>query len=220
MTRLSAQVPRMLRMHVALVAICILLLVAPGARASSMNQGGVIVDYGDGSTTWVYVPFEEDEITVLELVDRSGLEVVTVGFGGLGEAVCQIGPSGCSVDDCRRKLCQTNSSSPFWRLLVLDGDTWRMAGNGVSGQKVHNGEIYALSWGNDEPTLPVVGMDELARNAGADDQATQPAYRTQGQLQAENASITWGPSVAILGVVALASGVLIYRAKTGEQSAA
>jgi hypothetical protein len=123
------------------------------------------------------------------------------------------------VDDCRRKVCQTNSSSPFWRLLVLDGDTWRMAGNGISGEKVENGEIYALSWGNDEPSLPIVDMDELASNAGADQGASQPAYRTQGQLHAEDASIAWGPSVAILGMVALASGVLIYRAKTSEQHA-
>lgn len=220
MRRQFAPVYRFLRMHLALVAICILLLAAPAAGAGSMNRGGVIIDYGDGSTTWVYVPFEEDEITVLDLLDRSGLEMVTVGFGGLGEAVCQIGPSGCSVDDCRRKLCQTNSASPFWRLLVLDGDTWRMSGNGVSGQKVANDEIYALSWGNDEPTLPVVGMDELESNAGADRGALQPTYRTQGQLHATDASIAWGPSMAILGVVALASFVLIYRAKTGEQNVA
>jgi hypothetical protein len=220
MKRQYAPVSKILRMHVALAAICVLLLAAPAAGTGSMNRGGVIVDYGEGSTTWVYVPFEEDEISVLELLDRSGLEMVTVGFGGLGEAVCQIGPSGCSVDDCRRKLCQTNSASPFWRLLVLDGDTWRMAGNGVSGQTVADDEIYALSWGNDEPTLPVVGIDKLASNAGADPAGSQPTYRTQGQLHAEDASITWGPSVAILGVVALASGVLIYRAKTGEQHVA
>lgn len=207
-------------MHIAIMAICVLLLAAPVARAESLNQGGVIIDYGDGSTTWAWVPFEESEITVLELLERSGIEMVTVGFGGLGEAVCQIGPSGCSVDDCRRKLCQTNSSSPFWRLLVLDGDTWRMVGNGVSGEKVEDGEIYALSWGNDELTLPLTSMDELAANAGADRDSGQPAYLTRGQLHAEDASISWAPSVAILGIVALASGVLIYRARADERPAA
>lgn len=214
---------RSARVQIAVLAICIVLLCAPAARAASSNQGGVIIDYGEGSTSWVWVPFEESEITVLELLERSGIELVSVGFGGLGEAVCQIGPSGCSVEDCRKRLCQTNASSPFWRLYVLDGDTWRMAGNGVSGTKLEDGDIVALSWGSDEPDLPIVTMNELAANSGAASDSSEPlpAIHTDGEAAAaDNSTASWAPAVSALGVVILASGVLVYRAKSDSQDAA
>ena len=210
-------------MHIAVLAICMVLLFSPAARAASSSQGGLIIDYGEGSTSWVWVPFEEAEITVFDLLQRSEIETVTVGFGGLGEAVCQIGPSGCSVDDCRRRLCQTNSSSPFWRLYVLDGTTWRIASSGVSGTEVADGGIVALSWGSDEPDLPVVSMATLASNAHADLNAEKliPAVHTDGQAALANESnVSWAPAVSALGVVVLASGALMYRAKSDARNAA
>lgn len=210
-------------MHIAVLAICMVLLFSPAARAAASSQGGLIIDYGEGSTSWVWVPFEETEITVFELLQRAEIEVVTVGFGGLGEAVCQIGPSGCSVEDCRQRLCQTNASSPFWRLYVLDGTTWRIASSGVSGTKVTAGDIVALSWGSNEPDLPVVSMAALASNANADLEAEVliPAVHTAGNAAMANESNTsWAPAVRALGVVVLASGALVYRAKSDSRIAA
>lgn len=214
---------RITRMHIAVLAICIVLLFTPWARAASFNQGGVIIDYGEGSTSWVWVPFEEAEITVFELLQRSDIDLVTFGFGGLGEAVCQIGPSGCSVDDCRKRLCQTNASSPFWRLYVLDGNTWRMASNGVSGTLLEDGDVVALSWGNDEFDLPVITMTELAAKAGTVTDSTEPmpAIHTDGDAANHDESAdSWAPAVSVLGVVVLASGLLVYRSRTDTREAA
>lgn len=210
-------------MHVVALAICILLAFAPGARAASFNQAGLIVDYGDGSTSWVWVPFEEEELSIFEVLERSKIDLVTVGFGGLGEGVCQIGPTGCSIDDCRKRMCQTTSSSPFWRVMVLDGDTWRMAASGVSGTKVGDGDIVALSWSSATPDLPVLSIDELTANANADAAADQPlaAIRTEGRVDdVDDSAATWAPVAGTLGAVVLASGALMFRAKSSQQDAA
>ncbi len=210
-------------MHIAILAICIGLLFAPAARAAAFNQAGVIIDYGEGSTSWVWVPFEEPEITVLDVLKHSEINLVTVGFGGLGEAVCQVGPTGCSVEDCQKRLCQTTSSSPFWRLYILDGDTWRMAGNGVSGTTLQDGDMVALSWGSDGPNLPAVTMSDLATKAGADPDAAKPvaAIHTEGHAATEPDSATsWAPAASALGIAVLASGVLVFRARSGFREAA
>ena len=207
-------------MHIAALAICILLFFAPTARAESLSQAGLIIDYGDGSTSWVWVPFEGDEIAVIDLLEQSDLDVVTVGFGGMGEAVCQIGPTGCSVDDCRRKLCQTSASSPFWRLMVQDGDDWRLGGSGVSGTKVGDGDIVALSWNGSDPELPRISIDELATKAGADQSSSNVATRSDGLENDDSEEISWGPGISALGAITVVAGVLVYRAKSGQQEAA
>ena len=83
-----------------------LLLFRLPAASEGLNVAGLVVDYGDGRVSYAWVPFPEDEISGLELLKRSGLEVVTVGFGGLGEGVCQIETTGCPVSECRARLCQ------------------------------------------------------------------------------------------------------------------
>lgn len=211
---------KLLRMHIAALAMCFVLCLAPSAKAASLNQAGLIIDYGDSSTSWVWVPFEGEDLSVLDLLEQSDLDVVTVGFGGMGEAVCQIGPVGCSVDDCRRKLCQTNGSSPFWRLMILDGDEWRMGASGVSGTKVGDGDIVALSWSGSDPVLPTISFDDLATNAGADRESTKVATRTEGQEEDSESIVSWLPAIGAFGLVAVAAGALVYRAKSGPQEAA
>lgn len=212
------------RTHIVAMTMCVLaMLFTPMAAADSWQEVGILVDYGDDRITWVWVPFDEPEITVIELLNRSDLEMVTVGFGGLGEGVCQIDDTGCPAADCRARMCQTTSSSPFWRFLKLNGDEWSMMGSGVSGTKATDGEIYALSWSADTPELPIVTIDDIVRNTGADRDASSPvsAMRTEGESSTPPASPTaWRPTAGALGLVVTAAGVLVYRARSSQQAAA
>jgi hypothetical protein len=160
-------------MRIALVAVCILTLAVARvtvASAADINVAGLIVDYGDGRVSYAWVPFEEEEISGVKLLERSGLDVVSVGFGGMGEAVCQIDDTGCPVDDCRKRVCQTSDpESPFWRYSqqAAPGE-WSFAATGASGAKVRDGDIEAWSWTGTDANLPAISLDELATLAGAD----------------------------------------------------
>lgn len=208
-------------MQVALVAICILLPAQLAPAQDGWHEAGVIVDYGDGRTTWVWVPYEDPDTSALDLLHRSELELVTVGFGGLGEGVCQIADTGCPPGECRTRMCQTSSSSPFWRFMRLDGDEWVFLSSGVSGTTVRDGDVFALSWSATTPELPFVGIDELAANAGADRDAANPvsAMRTDGDAPDEHTS-AWAPAAGALGLVVVAAGVLVLRARASRQAAA
>lgn len=205
----------------ALVAMCSLAMVfSPVSAQGAWNEAGVIIDYGDDRTSWLWIPFEDSEARLIDLIESTDLEMVTVSFGGLGQGVCQIDTTGCPAADCRQRLCQTNSSSPFWRLMKLNSDEWSMVATGISGAKVSDGDIYALSWSAETPELPIVSIDELASNAGADRGSEPPvsALRTDGDAPAEDTP-SWVPAAGALGLVVVAAGALIYRAKFTSQVA-
>lgn len=203
-----------------IAALCALaMLFAPAAAQDETYEVGVIIDYGDDRITWVWIPFDEPETPLVDLLNETDLEMVTVGFGGLGEAVCQIDDTGCPVGECRQRMCQTSSSSPFWRVMKLNGDEWSMTSSGISGAKIVDGDIYAISWSAENPPLPVVAIDVVATNAGADRNASDPvaAVRTEGESDNDGSSATnWATAAGALGIVVIAAGALIFRARSGR----
>lgn len=194
------------------------LVIAPASAESTWNEVGVIIDYGDDRTTWIWIPFEEDDLSLIDALERSDLEMVTVGFGGMGEAVCQIDTTGCSAADCRTRLCQTSSSSPFWRLMKQGDDEWSMVGSGVSGTKVADGDVYALSWSAETPQLPLISVDEIATKVCADRSANEPvpALVNEGDWPEESNS-SWLPAIAALGLVVGIAWFLVVRARSSRE---
>lgn len=213
---------KLVKAHVAIAALCALaLLIAPASAQDESFEAGVIIDYGDDRITWMWIPFDDPETPLVDLINETDLEMVTVGFGGLGEGVCQIDDTGCPVGDCRQRLCQTSSSSPFWRVMKLGDEEWSMVSSGISGSKVIDGEIYALSWSSENPELPVVSIDELATNAGADRDTSNPvaAIRTEGEAEESDSSpAAWAPAIGALGIVMVVAGALIYRSRARRGS--
>lgn len=207
---------RISRARITFVVICALVLMCATTSAQSAeNEVGVIVDYGDESITWIWIPFAEEETPLIDLLEMTDLQMVTVGFGGMGEGVCQIDDTGCPAADCRQRLCQTSSSSPFWRIMELRDGEWSMTGSGVSGIRVEDGDIYSLSWSAENPDLPIVSMDELAANAGADRAANPlvPALRTDGVGETADEQQSWLPAIGATVVVLAAGVVLVLRSR-------
>lgn len=213
-------------MRIAIVAMCILALSwAQVARAAApdINVAGLVVDYGNGRVSYAWVPFEEEEITGVELLQRSGLDVVTVTFGGMGEGICQIEITGCPVDDCRKRLCQTaDPESPFWRYSRQEAPgEWSFVALGASDTKVRDGDIDAWSWTGVEPELPSLTMGELANRAGADPSVldgaeTVPAavVRTEGGTASEDDVPDGAVAGAVaVGVIMVVAGLVVFRAK-------
>jgi hypothetical protein len=210
-----------LRTRIAILAVCVLAGIALScgqANAQDTSVAGLIVDYGDGRVSYALVPFEEDTINGLDLLDRSGLDVVSVGFGGLGDAVCQIDDTGCSVDDCRTRMCQTSDrESPFWQFSKLSDDgEWQMVATGASGAQIQDGDIYAWTWTGLAPQLPVLSMDELAERAGGPPDLTdglQASLRTEGGETGSNEGGIETVSIVVVVAVVVVAGFLVLRAR-------
>jgi hypothetical protein len=212
--------------HIVLTTLCLLAMVflrIPAAAGEDLNVAGLVVDYGDGRMSYAWVPFAEEEISGMELLQRSGLDIVTVGFGGLGEGVCQIEKTGCPVPACRQRMCQTSDpKSPFWQYVKqTEPGVWTPYALGVSGSKVRDGDIEGWSWSGVRPEMPALTMADIAEHAGGDpaslanaDAAVPAALQTEGD-QKEHKGVSpavAGGSVAV-GVVALLAGFAVWRAR-------
>jgi hypothetical protein len=136
----------------------------------------VVVRDAEGGLTYAYIAFPEEEIGGIELLRRTGLPLVSVGFGGLGEAVCSLAGDGCPLAECRRNVCQGAPTAPYWRYFrqAAPGD-WQPLPLGASGARVRDGEIDGWSWTAAEAGLPPLSLPELARLAGVDEAAAAPA---------------------------------------------
>ncbi|MBA2519505.1 MAG: hypothetical protein H0V24_07550 [Chloroflexia bacterium] len=200
------------------IVVLLLLFLAFGMRTSiaeeELNHAGLVVRDQAGELAYAYVAFAEAEISSLELLERSRLPVVTVGFGGLGEAVCAIGGDGCGVSECRRRLCQgPGPDDPFWQAFRqhTPGD-WRWQMLGASSSLVRDGDIDGWSWTSGEANLPALTLAEIAGLAAAQ-AAPAPAV--------EPAAIDWQLYAGAGGIlVAIGSGAFLLGRRAGQRGAA
>lgn len=156
-------------------ALLIALGAMPGRAAQEpVRAAGLVIDYGDGRVSYAWVPFLEESITGIELLERSGLSLVSVSFGGLGDGICSIEGTGCGVGECRSRLCQTSDrESPFWQYVRQDkSGEWKAFGLGASQSTVRDGDIDGWAWSGTPPKLPAISMSNIATRVGLDSPAS------------------------------------------------
>jgi hypothetical protein len=161
----------------------VLLAPTPTLADDELHHAGLVVRDAQGRMTYAWVPFAEEEISGIALLHRSGIPVVTVGFGALGEGVCSIAGQGCGVADCRRTVCQGSSAdAPYWQYFQQDrGDpgVWTWQPLGASSSPVSDGDVFGWSWTANDPALPALSPREIASLAGAGaGTESEPVFRT------------------------------------------
>jgi hypothetical protein len=189
---------------------------------SAGSAAGMIVDAGSDEPIHLVVTFEGDSITALELLHAADLPVVSVNFGGLGEAVCEIASTGCDVTACRQHVCQTGDpDSPFWQYWQQDeAGNWSLSPLGVSRATIEHGDIVAWMWSGTVPELEPVAWPALVARAGAPEVLSsgavsgEPAvYRSMDEGETANtdgpvSTLTAAGLIAAVGVV---GGWLVVR---------
>lgn len=195
-----------------LLALAVLFGGGDAARAAPVHHAGVVVRHGDGRMAYAFVGFTEESINGIELLKRTGLEVVTIAFGGLGEGVCSIDEHGCPATDCRKRVCQgPKADDPFWQYFrqTQPGD-WRALALGASATRVHDGDLDGWSWTGTTPQLPALTLAEVARLAGYDGSeiAGTPGPGVGALLRREGAPPVANDGPAT-GTIALATGIVL-----------
>jgi hypothetical protein len=186
--------------------------------APAVHYAGVVVRHGDGRMAYAYVGFTEESLNGIELLKRTGLDVVTVAFGGLGEGVCSIDEHGCPATDCRKRVCQgSKADDPFWQYFrQTEPGNWQFLALGASSTKVHDGDIDGWSWTGKQPELPPLTIRDVARLAGftgagfGATPGTEPgvALHREGTSPASDTGPAWSTIAAAGAIVALALGIV------------
>ncbi|MGQ9490119.1 MAG: hypothetical protein ACUVR4_05460 [Anaerolineae bacterium] len=179
---------------VVLAAVLLWLSVAPqlspGAAAQSGPQrAGLVVRFGDGRVETRCITFDAAAISGVELLERSGLQIILDYNNGLGGAVCSIAGEGCAFpqEDCFCR-CQ-GTECQYWAYYHGQDGRWLYSDLGASSYQVTDGALEGWSWGQGsfsagtEP--PFIPFDEVcppAAAASAEPPAASlvPVARAQG----------------------------------------
>ena len=184
--------------------------------AAPIHRAGLVVQHGDGAMTWAVVAFPEESISGLDLLQRSGIDFLSVPFGGLGEGVCQIEREGCEVSSCRRTVCQATRSSPYWQYLDQAPDrAWRAAPLGASGSRVDDGDVLAWAWSAGSPVLPALDLNSVAAAAGLDQNQLASIGQPDGSVAVVRSGVVDGNDPASTPALIGGVGALIVLAGAG-----
>jgi hypothetical protein len=197
----------------------------PGSQpVENVNLAGLVVTFGDGEVAYAIVPFTESSISGFELLDRSGLALLSIEFGGLGQGVCAIEETGCDPTACRVRVCQTGDpDSAFWQYAQQRGDgSWSPSPLGASNSEVIDGGIDAWSWSSDPADPGAITLDDIADRTGVDlaafrsGERADPALVILGENPEDPARIRQGIiTAALIGGVAVIAGMAVFRHRRG-----
>lgn len=133
----------------AFLAVSLMLALGGTISEDQANRAGLVVTFPDRTET-LWIEFSEEEITGVELLERSGLDVTFSSYGGLGEAVCAIEDVGClNPGDC---YCQCKGDTcTYWVYFRLEGGEWEGSPLGASSRKLRDGDVDGWVWGSGTP---------------------------------------------------------------------
>ena len=126
-----------------------------------------MIQYGDGTVLTGCVEFAEPEITGLDVLQRSGLDVV-YHTTGMGVKICKLGREGC--DDPNRCFCQCKGAScVYWSYWHLKDGVWQYSNLGASSHTVQPGAVEGWTWGpgsvNSAIQPPQIRFEDICRAA-------------------------------------------------------
>ena len=130
----------------------------PG-KAQDTGRAGLVVQYSDGSVVTRCVTFSESSITGNDLLNRSGLSVIS-SYGSMGATVCKIGNDGCSADDC---FCQ--SPANYWSYWYLKDGSWQYSSLGASSRNVQSGDVEGWRWGSGSTAPALYTFSQICQEA-------------------------------------------------------
>ncbi|MFN3373291.1 MAG: hypothetical protein ACK44M_06990, partial [Chloroflexus sp.] len=155
---------------VGLIAIALLSGVA--AAQPAVNRAGVVVRFGNGEVVTACVEFSEPSISGLELLERSGLPVISQQ-SSIGAAVCKIGREGCDYPAtscfCAR---DQQGRAVYWAFYWREAGAWRYSNLGASNVRVNNGDLHGWAWGSGDASSgaipPHLELADVCRSEAAE----------------------------------------------------
>lgn len=164
----------------ALAVLVVLALLLPGlgrAQDSQPNHAALVVRHGDGRVLTACVAFAEASISGIELLRRSGLDLVTQGGGG-GAAVCKLDGEGCDypTEDC---FCRRDGPlTVYWAYHRLRDGRWSFSPLGASNTRVQPGDVEGWAWGtgsvNSGAQPPLLTFEQVCQAAAPPEPTVAP----------------------------------------------
>ena len=182
-------------------AVRILPAPSPCSAATYPHHVALVVELGDGESVGRCVGFNASSISGEEVLQASGLQYATQGYGSLGQAVCQVDGEPAAYSTC------LPSSGSYWALFTSRaGGAWQTADVGISSLELANGDAEGLRYD------PETGPDPAPPSpAGVCAAAGVAAPASGGVVSAPAGAAGTGASPALIAAAAIL-GVLLVLA--------
>ena len=121
-------------------------LAAGSLRQEAENRVGLVVVHEDGAVVTQCVAVDQPEVTGLQVLEQSGLDLNYDPSNPMGAAVCRIDGEGCGYpqDDC---FCRCLDVPCFyWSYWTWTDDAWRYSQLGAAGRRLVPGDVDAWVW--------------------------------------------------------------------------
>jgi hypothetical protein len=155
-------------LRVAAILLAVLALGMPTTAAAQepagRNRAGLVIQLGDSQPTTHCIAFDEETITGMDLLERSGLPLAIERSHALGAIVCSIDAQGCAFpgEAC---FCQCQGTPcHYWNYYYLTDGEWQYGHLGASTRALTDGDVDAWIWGDTRSTrdkLPDIGFEEI-----------------------------------------------------------
>ncbi len=128
-----------------------LLLLVPATasawvNAGEVNQAALVVVHGDGRVLTRCVAFEEPQISGLDLLQRSGLDI-NLEASSDGAAICRLDGEGCTFPG-QNCFCQCEGATcVYWSYWQWSEGGWRYSQKGAASSTVLPGGVDGWVWG-------------------------------------------------------------------------
>jgi len=124
------------------------------------GRAALVIDHSDGTRVTREVEFPGESLTGLQLLQRSGLEIVTHETS-FGVSVCSIGGEGQPADECFG-----DPDGRYWGLNILMPDnSWEAASVGVSDCVVFDHSVLGFIFATYGTEQPPITREELFETA-------------------------------------------------------
>jgi len=165
-----------MRRNILLLALITMILTPMSGQTQSPHYAGLVIQFPDGQVETACVEFSEEEITGVDLLNRSGLPVTFDYSSGLGAKICKIRETGCNYpgEDC---WCQCRGSPcTYWNYWQLRDDLWVYSPLGASDRRLTDGDIDGWFWGDGQQPPLILSLDEICEVEVQPAKATIPAF--------------------------------------------
>lgn len=120
------------------------------------RRAALVIDHGDGARVTRVVEFPGESLTGLQLLQRSGLEIITHETS-FGISICSIGGEGQPAEDCFG-----DPDGRYWGLNILSPENaWQESGVGVSDCVVFDQSVLGLIFATYGTEQPPITREEL-----------------------------------------------------------
>ncbi len=200
----------------------LLLLLTLPVRAQEPAQAGLVVQYSEDRVETRCLQVAAEGTNGVDLLNASGLEVVSDVSSGMGVSVCQIEGQGCAYP-AQHCFCQCMGGGDcgYWNYFYREpgAETWTYSPLGAVLRTVSPGSVEAWVWG-DGHTPPAEALTFEAICQAPEPVATEVAVATATPAPIGEASpATTAPRATASSTVTLAAPAGVTPAIVAETAA-